>query len=216
MDFRKICDEHRATLDWLNSVTDESVQFFGVEIEIYRIGNSIPAPRFNVVSMPNNWSKSVRRVAQSAAQLTETKILQQEYWKALKDYVETQTVSFKMQKPQPQHWTNIAIGKTNYKICAIANTRDKSLAVQLVISGEIQDSLQRFNRLRELYEDASKISLGNGVEWVEKKDGKEHHVNYVMQNKNPLDKQEWDNQHQLLCRKINEFYIFFIDKIKNI
>ncbi len=27
-------DEHRATLDWLNAITDEEFQFFGLEIEL--------------------------------------------------------------------------------------------------------------------------------------------------------------------------------------
>jgi hypothetical protein len=33
-------EEHRATLDWLNEITDERFQFFGVEVELWRIGNS--------------------------------------------------------------------------------------------------------------------------------------------------------------------------------
>lgn len=110
----KFGDEHRATLDWLNSVTDETVQFFGVEIELYRIGNSAPAPRFNIVSKPNNWSKAIRRTAQTATQLTETKVLQQAYWQALNEYVEKQKVPFRMQKALPQAYTNIAIGRTDF------------------------------------------------------------------------------------------------------
>lgn len=46
----KFVDEHRAALDWLNSITDESVSFFGIEIELYKIGDSDPAPMFNIVS----------------------------------------------------------------------------------------------------------------------------------------------------------------------
>jgi hypothetical protein len=42
-------DEHRAALDWLNQVTDEDVWFFGLEIELWRIGASPAAPKFNVV-----------------------------------------------------------------------------------------------------------------------------------------------------------------------
>ena len=33
-------EEHRAALDWLNAITDESVNFFGIEIELWRIGGS--------------------------------------------------------------------------------------------------------------------------------------------------------------------------------
>lgn len=55
----EFCDEHRAALDWLNEITNDGVRFFGMEIELWRIGDSAPAPRFNVVCKPNNWKKAV-------------------------------------------------------------------------------------------------------------------------------------------------------------
>src|SRR5438132_14411087 len=62
----RFTDEHRATLDWLNEITDDRFNFFGLEIELWRIGTSPVAPKFNVVSQPNDWSKTV---AAGAAQV---------------------------------------------------------------------------------------------------------------------------------------------------
>ena len=42
-------DEHRAALDWLNEITGENFNFFGLEIELWKIGDSAIAPKFNVV-----------------------------------------------------------------------------------------------------------------------------------------------------------------------
>ena len=36
-------DEHRATMTWLNSITDERFKFFALEIELWKIGTSSPA-----------------------------------------------------------------------------------------------------------------------------------------------------------------------------
>lgn len=47
-------DEHRAALDWLNDITDDTFNFFGLEVELWKIGDSSPAPKFNVVSQPND------------------------------------------------------------------------------------------------------------------------------------------------------------------
>lgn len=47
---QRFTEEHRAALDWLNRVTDERINFFGLEIELWRIGDSPMAPKFNVVS----------------------------------------------------------------------------------------------------------------------------------------------------------------------
>jgi hypothetical protein len=48
-----------AALDWLNPITDDGFHFFGIEVELWQIGNSVPAPKFNVVAKPNpypsNW-----------------------------------------------------------------------------------------------------------------------------------------------------------------
>jgi hypothetical protein len=43
-------EEHRAAIDWLNANTNEHFDFFGVQTEVVKIGNSDPAPRFNVVA----------------------------------------------------------------------------------------------------------------------------------------------------------------------
>src|SRR5690606_32831038 len=54
---RSFTDEHRAALDWLNDATGEDLNFFGLELELWRIGASSFAPKFNIVSQPNNWKK---------------------------------------------------------------------------------------------------------------------------------------------------------------
>ena len=56
-----LTQEHAAALEWLNDVTDDSVGFFGVELELLRIGGSLPAPHFRVVVQPNDWKKRTRR-----------------------------------------------------------------------------------------------------------------------------------------------------------
>ena len=41
-------EEHRQAIDWFNRNISESISFFLVQIEVYRIGNSDPAPKFNI------------------------------------------------------------------------------------------------------------------------------------------------------------------------
>jgi hypothetical protein len=50
-------EEHVAALQWLNDNTVSDVGFFGVELELLRIGASPFAPHFRVVVQPNEWSK---------------------------------------------------------------------------------------------------------------------------------------------------------------
>ncbi len=61
----EIREEHREALDWLNRHTDEHVEFFGVALEVVRIGDSKPAVVFRLAASPNAWTKSVASVAKS-------------------------------------------------------------------------------------------------------------------------------------------------------
>src|SRR6476660_4909533 len=59
----RFTEEHRAALDWLNERTDEKINLFGLEIELWRIADSPIAPKFNVISQPNDWSRTVQQAA---------------------------------------------------------------------------------------------------------------------------------------------------------
>jgi hypothetical protein len=142
----KFTDEHRAALDWLNDNTGQDISFFGLEIELWRIGDSIPAPKFNVVSKPNDWSKAVRTQAAATTEsaITPHKQLQFEFWTAFKEYVEKNS-SLRTQKPAHQHWLNLSIGRAGFHLAAITsawNTVTNSygvpeLRVELNLTGSI-------------------------------------------------------------------------------
>ena len=54
-------DEHREALDLLNQRTDVETQFFGVEMELTKIGESLPAPSFKLVAIPRKWRNPKQR-----------------------------------------------------------------------------------------------------------------------------------------------------------
>lgn len=53
-------DDHRAAAEWFNDSNQTGLRLFAVKIELWKIGDSAPAPRFDVVVQPNEWKKSVR------------------------------------------------------------------------------------------------------------------------------------------------------------
>ncbi len=44
--------EHRDALEWLNQWTDDQIEVYGVEVTAIRIGDSLPAPVFNIIVAP--------------------------------------------------------------------------------------------------------------------------------------------------------------------
>ena len=113
---KKIQQEHRKGLDYLNDISTEDYSFFGIEMELWRIGQSTPAPKFNIVVSPNEWSKSVKSATSTTRTLTDTKILQREFWTELKDYFTDNNTFLSMRTPRPQHWYSFGVGKSYFGI----------------------------------------------------------------------------------------------------
>lgn len=114
----RFTEEHRATLDWLNERTDEKINLFGLEIELWRIGDSPIAPKFNIISQPNDWTRTVQQAA-SSTEVSAHKQLQLSFWTAFRQYMESKGSFVRCQKPSPQHWMNHAIGRSGVHLDSI-------------------------------------------------------------------------------------------------
>lgn len=160
---RHFTEEHRAALDWLNDITDERFHFFGLEVEAWRIGESPPAPKFNLVSKPNDWTRQVATgAARVAAEgLSETKQLQLEFWTAFRDYAEEHAQRIKVTKPLGQHWMSFSVGRSYFILSAIANADKDELRAEFVINHEESAVIYEwFSSQREQLEREVGESLG--------------------------------------------------------
>lgn len=82
---RNFRDEHRAVLDWLNQTTGDDISYFGLNVELWRIGESLIAPKFNIVAQPNNWMRSIPK-GERRTPLSETELLYRDFWNALRGH----------------------------------------------------------------------------------------------------------------------------------
>ena len=124
-------DEHKQAVEWLNNHTDEKVNFFLVQIELYKIGNSEPAPSFNIISRPNDWTKSIKANTADFGQLSDTKLFQLEFWQQLREFASTQNYNLKMRKPAAQHWYDISIGRSDCHLALIVFSLDNQISCEL-------------------------------------------------------------------------------------
>lgn len=122
----RFTDEHRAALDWLNEKTAEEINFFGLEIELWRIGDSPMAPKFNIISQPNDWAKFVRQTTSGGGELSELKKTQYRFLSAYQEHLETHS-STKCSAPMARyHWVTTSLGKGGIYICSLASYWDSS------------------------------------------------------------------------------------------
>lgn len=96
-------DEHRQALTWLNEHTDQDTHFFGVELEVVRIGESAPAPLFKVVALPNDWQKSVRASTAGAAAGSKSELYRQ-FWTKLLARIKAEHPSWTRATAPAQNW----------------------------------------------------------------------------------------------------------------
>ena len=112
---REFRDEHRQALDWLNQRTGEDTQFFGVAVELWRIGDSLPAPHFNLVATPNGWRKetAARSENQTDATASERMERYRGFFQSLIDTLREQHQFTNVRKGQAQNWCNFSTGRSH-------------------------------------------------------------------------------------------------------
>jgi len=94
---RKFTEEHRQTFDYLNECTSGRLRLYGVEVEVLRIGDSLPAPHFRLVSSPNDYLAATHI---ASAGISDTKSLYMEFWTAFRDFCRAEGESFSLQTPR--------------------------------------------------------------------------------------------------------------------
>ena len=214
----EIREEHRAALDWLNSVTHEGINFFGVELQVWRIGESPPAPKFEVVAKPNDWVETVRGPTKSSDRLTGVKKLQLEYWAAFRDYLRERGSNIHPRKPRPQLWANVSIGRTGARLSAIAGTWDDAQRawvkginrVELTLDGD--DSKDLFGLLHADREEIE-AELGESLTWHTSEGTRKCRV-YTRRLVDLEDRDDWPNQFAWLEEQLQSFDAAFRDRVK--
>jgi len=205
----RFTDQHRAALDWLNEISKDSLRFFGLEIELWKVDDSLPAPKFNIISKPNDWSKNV---IIGPIRLTETKQKQLNYWVQFNNFMKERNGSVKPTKALPQHWMNIGVGRTGFSLSATINTNENKIGVELYLDGE-----QAKNRFKQLKDNQNQItSMLGDLEWQELPEKIASRIACFKTNENPLEVGKWVSQQIWMAEKLEAFDKCFRPLIKEL
>ena len=204
-------EEHRATLDWLNEITDDRFQFFGLEVELWRIGGSQAAPKFNVVSKPNDWSRSVSEMARADSDAaTPKKRTQIAFWSALMKRLDERRSPVKSKKPQLQGWIQFSIGRAEFGLEATLQSTGKWISVHLFMTGPNATPHYRLlERQRKEIED----ELGD-LEWRELQGKKSSQIRLRRTNTDPMNQEDWPNQLDWMVSTLEAFDNTFRPRIE--
>lgn len=211
-------EEHRAALDWLNGITGSDLNFFGLEVELWQIGESRLAPKFNLVSKPNDWSRSVSEAA-TRGELTEIKKTQLKFWSQFREFASSTETNVRTTKPHPQHWMAMGIGRSGVDLNAIAsfwNSETESFE-----SNEVRVELVLHNKYAKEYFsilDSQKADieqeLGCALIWHSKPGTKMCRIYTRRSIENLHDSSAWPEINEWLLKNLEDFRRIFKNRVK--
>jgi hypothetical protein len=196
---RSFRPEHIAALQFLNDNTTEDLSFFGVEIELWRIGESPLAPKFEVVVKPNDWAKVSREQVRAATSATPTKQLQQKFWIALVERLAKSAPHLRPHRPRPQHTLSHSIGRANFGLISTANTREERLGAELWITdAEAKKHFTNLLAQKQAIED----KLGFVLDWQDLPDAKACRIASWYPDASIEDESRWDEYLDWLTQRL--------------
>ena len=209
----KFTDEHRAAMDWLNTITQDEWRFFGLEIELWRIGASPPAPKFSIICQPNEWSRAVRGEAAKAEARSPTQALQLRFWSGFRDRMLAK--GQRAPKPSAQSWQSFGVGRTGFSLQGVVRRAEQQLMVRLYIHcGDLPPKVV-FRHLR-LRQHVIRAMLGFELTWNDLP-GKKGSVVCVTCANCPLDDESrWPEYQAWIATMLAKMDGIFRDMIKTL
>ena len=138
---REAKEEHRAAIEWLNNYTSSEIDFFLIEIHAYKIGDSNPAPKFEVVEKPNDFVKRSKYKDDGELNTSQTERLI--FWTQFNEKILSKGKPFNLRKPTTDHWYDVAIGTSAAKIAVDLVNKENCIILELYIHSDkkVYDSL---------------------------------------------------------------------------
>lgn len=155
--------EHEQAINWINEHTTEKINIFLVEIEAWRIGDSAPAPRFNIIAKPNEWAKLVKQAGERT--LSDYKLFQQKFWEYLNEIDDNGSLGNR--KARPRHWHDVSIGSSKAHLSLTVNKTNETITCDLYIPHD--DDKRIFDKLFAQKTDIERAT-GLPLEWMRLED----------------------------------------------
>ena len=151
-------EEHRSAVEWLNNNTVEGIGFFLIELHAYKIDDSLPAPKFEIVEKPNDFIKANKKPTSKGDNATEANRLA--FWTQFNSVIASKGKPFNTRKPTTDPWYDVAIGTSKAHITISLVNRENKVVVELYIV----DSKALFDQLY-LFKDKIEEELEMSFSW---------------------------------------------------
>lgn len=188
-------NEHRAAIDWLNEKTPDNINFFGLEIELWRIADSPVAPKFNVVCKPNEWTRSVIKSRENS----DSKQFCLDYWSGVLNALRPSGILKETAKPYGRQDTYFDVGWQTFVLKAYFSRPQKCGAAWITCRGP--RGLENFEKIKASKSQIEQ-SIGRKLTWHEDADGNRGSCSFELFKFDVDNTADWPRQHQMFAEAL--------------
>ena len=194
------CHEHRIALDWLNRITNEQFRFFAVQIEVWSISGSLPAPKFNLVTGPNGWSRRAKKLPHDIeAKRSDSAKRRLEYWQVFLSKLRLSDPEVRL--PNPNSLGNLRFNLQGRDLWITVYAASSSGRIGVFLRG----SSEHYPRLLKTRR-AIEAQLGEPSSWS----GDENDWTVAISRRSdPTNRAEWSAQHKWLATRLGTYIRVF-------
>ena len=195
----RFTDEHLAAIDWLNARTREEADFYGVEIRVVKIGDSLPVPDFRLVARPSIWSRQTRRSVSPDNE--KQRHFNQQILDRLREQGRADTTGALL------NWNSIPSSVSGFRYYwSMERNRAQRVAVYLEMKTGDQEHEKKIFDSLELEKSDIEESLGRKLIW---KDAKK--IQIILQGE-----EAWINDPPEKLNQIREWILEHLPKLKRV
>jgi len=192
-------EEHRSAIEWLNNNTSEKLNFFLIEVHAYQIGDSLCAPKFEIVEKPNGFIKNVK-TQNGARDYNKSQGERIEFWTRFNEILVERGKPFNVRKATSDHWYDVAIGRSGVHVSMTLVNKERVVGIELYI----REDKKLFDKLYA-QKDEIEEKLGLKPEWQKNEGKKSSRILYRMPGLNFNDHSNYD---QLINDMIDKAVLF--------
>lgn len=207
---RGVRDEHKQSVEFLNSNSSDKLNFFLVQLEAYKIGDSRPAPHFTVIESPNEWTKIVRGQNNESSKISEVKLKQQNFFEMVREYGQNHSKKVSSwQKPSPQHWYTVRSGSSVAHFNILTNSRESCIYIEVYIDGGKDSEMKNRQIYDKIYQDKDRIESETGpLIWNDNEENRSKMIRCRI-DMDPMDEKQAQESLPLVIEKLDQFISIF-------
>ena len=201
-------EEHRSAVEWLNNNTNKNINFFLIEIHAYKIGDSLYAPKFEVVEKPNDFIKNAK-IQIGSGELNKSQSERLVFWTRFNEVLVERGKPFNVRKATTDHWYDVAIGISAAHVAITLVNKEGCVGIELYIN----DDKDLFD---SLYGCKSQIEaeLGLQLDWQRLDEKKASRIRYHLSGLNFDDHSNYDALMNDIIDKVILFVMVFRKYVK--